>query len=322
VVIVVLIILIVLGIHSCQISARNSSLKDYNNSVASLIQQSDQTSKTLFAQLTGGAGASNAPGLQNQIDETRVNADSQLSRVRGLDVPDEMKPAQQNVVLSLQMRRDGIADIAAQIQRALGNQTSKDAIGSIAADMADFYASDVVYKRYAVPLIAGAFHAAGIGVGGADGQMIEGGQFLPSIAWLTPAYVASQLHVSLPHPSGKPAPGLHGHSLDSVNVGGTTLQTGSTNTLPASPPPTFTLNFTNGGQNVETNVVCKVTISGASVSGQAIVPQTTAGEHATCQVTLSSAPPAGTYTVTATVEPVPGEKNTSNNSLSFPVTFQ
>jgi hypothetical protein len=51
------------------------------------------------------------------------------------------------------------------------------------------------------------------------------------------------------------------------------------------------------------------------------VPQTTAGQHATCQVTLSKAPPAGTQTVQATISPVPGEKNTSNNSLSFPVTF-
>ena len=36
----------------------------------------------------------------------------------------------------------------------------------------------------------------------------------------------------------------------------------------------------------------------------------------------SSSPPAGSYTVTATVEPVPGEKNTANNTLTFPVTFQ
>ena len=122
---------------------------------------------------------------------------------------------------------------------------------------------------------------------------------------------------------GKPAPGLHGHSLDSVSVGGNTLQTGSTNTIAASPPPTFTFHFTNGGQNNETNVVLKVTISGSNVSGQTVVPQTTAGQSTTGQVTLSVLPRRpGSYTVTATVAPVPGEKNTANNTLTFPVTFQ
>jgi hypothetical protein len=180
----------------------------------------------------------------------------------------------------------------------------------------------VVYKDYATHQIIAALRSNGIGVGGSNGETIEQGQFLPDIQWLLPSFVASKLHVRLPTKNGKPAPGLHGHSLDSVSVGTTTLQTGSTNTLPASPAPTFTLHFTNGGQNTETNVVCKVSISASSISGQSIVPQTTPGESTTCQVQLSSAPSPGSYTVNATVEPVPGEKNTANNTLSFPVTFQ
>ncbi len=123
-------------------------------------------------------------------------------------------------------------------------------------------------------------------------------------------------------PTGKPAPGLHGHSLDSVSVGGTTLQTGSTNTIPANQAPTVTLNFTNGGTNNEKNVVCKVSLSGTSDSGQTTVPQTSAGQSSSCQVTLPSAPPAGNYTMTAQIAPVPGETNTANNTLTFPITVQ
>ena len=62
-----------------------------------------------------------------------------------------MKGAQQNVMLAFQMRRDGIEQIASNIQEALGTSTSRDAINSIAAQMARFYASDVVYKDYADP---------------------------------------------------------------------------------------------------------------------------------------------------------------------------
>jgi hypothetical protein len=39
-------------------------------------------------------------------------------------------------------------------------------------------------------------------------------------------------------------------------------------------------------------------------------------------VTLSSTPPKGSHTLSATIVPVPGEKNTANNTLTFPVTFQ
>ncbi len=319
----VVLILIVLGVHSCQISQRNSALKDYNNSVSSIMQQSVNTGKTLFGQLT--SGSSNATALQNQINEDRVQADAQLQKAQGLSAPDEMKAAQQDVVLSLQQRRDGIADTAKQIQPALGQSTRQDAINAIAVDMARFYSSDIVYKLYAAPLIAGAFNAAGIAVGGANGQVIYGGQFLPDVQWVLPSFIASQLHVSLPSSGsstgGKPAPGTHGHSLDSVSVGGNTLQA-SGNTLQSNPTPTFTLNFTNGGTNTEHNVLCKVSLSNTSVTGQTTVPQTTPGQSASCNVQLGSAPSPGSYTLTATIGTVPGEKNASNNTLSFPVTFQ
>jgi hypothetical protein len=320
-VLLVILILIVLGVHSCQISARNSSLKNYTNNVSSLIQQSNQLGTGFFSLLSRGAGG-NVSGLQNSIDEARVNAQTQLNRARSLSVPDEMKSAQTNFVLTLQMRRDAMANIATEIQPALGTSTSKDAITAIAGQMARFYASDVVYKDYTTPLIAGALHSAGIAVGGSSGETIASGQFLTDLGWLNPSFVATKLGARVPTPTGKPAPGLHGHSLDSVTVGSTTLQTGSTNTLPATPPATFTLHFTNSGQNNETNVVCKVAVRGTNVSGQTVVPQTTAGQSTTCQVTLSSAPSPGTYTVNATVEPVPGEKNSSNNTQSFPITFQ
>ena len=321
--VLVVLILIVLGVRSCQISARNSSLKDYANNVSSINQQSVQTGTQFFNQLSSGNKSGNGTALQNQLNETRLRADNELTKTRGLDTPDEMKAAQSNFVLSMQMRRDGIAGVASEIQQALGTTTSKDAVNAIAADMARFYASDVLYKDYTTSLISGALKGAGIAVGGDNGIAIDGHQFLPDIQWLTPTFVASKLGAQgTTTPTGKATPGLHGHSLDSVSVGGTTLQTGSTNTLPANQAPTVTLNLTNGGTNNEKNVVCKVSISGTSASGQTTVPQTSAGQSSSCQVTLSSAPPAGNYTLTAQVVPVLGETKTDNNTLTFPVTFQ
>ena len=321
----IVVVLLALGVKSCQDSARTSALKDYTNGVSSIIQQSGATGTSLFRILGSGASASSASSLQNQVNQDRADAIKELTSAQGLSVPDDARGAQQKVVTALKMRVDGLTTIASEIQPALGTSTSGDAVQAIAVAMARFYASDVLYKLYAAPAIAGALHNAGIAVGAPNGQAISGKQFLPDIQWLSPPFIAATLHVSLPGGGGHHkvvAPGLHGHTLNSVSVNGTTLQTGSTNTLPASPPPTFTLNFTNGGTNNETNVKCQVTVTGTSVSGTKVIPQTTAGQSGTCAVTLSSSPGAGTQTVVATIAKVPGEKNTANNSLSFPVTFQ
>jgi hypothetical protein len=319
---VVLIVLIAVLVNSCEVNARNSALEDYNNGVASLNAQSVNTGASFFNALSGPTGDPTA--LQHTLNTAANDAGTELSKAKAINTPDEVKGAQQDFVQALQMRADGIKNIANQIQPALQSQTAKDAVNTIAAEMARFYGSDVLYKNYSVPQIIGALRAAGITVGGLGGQQVNSSQFLTSIDWLDPTKVARQLHVSLPtSASSKPVtPGLHGHQLNSVSLGGTQLQTGSSNSIPASPAPTFTLNFANTGQNTETNVICKVTISGSKVSGQASVPQTTAGESTHCDVTLNGIPPKGSHQVTATIEPVPGEKTTSNNSLTFPVAFQ
>ena len=78
---------------------------------------------------------------------------------------------------------------------------------------------------------------------GSGGEPVDTRQFLPNIQWLLPSFVATQLRapVTPSSPSGRVSPGTHGSQLSSVSVGGTTLQTGSTNTIPAQPAPTFTL---------------------------------------------------------------------------------
>ncbi len=201
-VVVVAIILIAVLVNSCETNARNSALKDFNNSVASLNAQSVNTGKSFFGALSGGTG--DPTGLQNHINNDLADATSQLGKAKSIDVPDEVKSAHQNFVQALQMRADGIRTVAQQVQPALQTQTAQEAVNKIAADMARFYASDVMYVDYSVPEVIGALRAADISVGGLGGQQINSSQFLPSIDWLNPTTVASQLKVQLPTAQKKP----------------------------------------------------------------------------------------------------------------------
>ena len=321
VVIVIVIVLILIGVSSCQSGANKSSLESYTSNVNSLIKRSQTNSEQLFNQLGHGISSATATNVQNNINTIAQSASGVLSSARNQSVPSSAKAAQANLVQALQLRYDGINSIAREIQQTTGSAASPsaDAVSTIAGDMARFYASDVLYKLYAAPELASALHGAGVAVGGANGEQIEGAQFLPSLSWLTTDYISSTLGAgSGSGASSATGPGPHGSELNTVSFNGTNLQT-SGNTIAAKPPPSFTLNFTDSGASTERNVACDVTVG--AVSGRQVVSQVAAGQSTSCTVKLPSSPPAGTATLKATVEKVPGEKNLKNNTLSFPVTF-
>ena len=59
-------------------------------------------------------------------------------------------------------------------------------------------------------------------------------------------------------------PGLHGTNIDSVSYGDTTLQPGASNQLTYAADSTFSVKFTNGGENDEFDVKVTVKIEGGS----------------------------------------------------------
>ncbi len=320
VVLLIVVVLIALGVHSCQVSANESALKDYTNHVSSLITQSNATGRQLFGQLAPSGGQQNGPAIQTAINATLNQAQKELQAGRGYSAPDAVKTANQNFLLALKFRVDGIRNIASQIQPALGNQTSQTAVNSIASEMARFYASDVLYKDYTAPAIASALHAAGIAVG-ANGESIAGGQFVPSLQWLLPSYISGQLHVAT---SGGTGPASsHSHKLTQVAIGSNTMVPGVTNHTPATPPPVFTLTFTNAnGASAGSNVTCRVTVAGTGISSTATATTPSSGQTGTCQVTLTSSPPTGVHQVTAVVQSSASEGTNKTNSESFPLDFQ
>ena len=80
--ILIVLILIVVGVHSCQVSARNSSLKDYGDNVASLEQDSVSTGAQFFSQLSADERVRSAApaNLETQIDQTRSGPRTQLDQ--------------------------------------------------------------------------------------------------------------------------------------------------------------------------------------------------------------------------------------------------
>lgn len=328
------IVLLVVLVKGCVDNRREAALKDYNRSVRTLVEQSRNDVSKRFFDALSGAGSGEPTQVQETINQLRVVADEDLSQAQRLDPPDAMASAQTNLELVLSLRRDGVAKVADEIQTALGGTAGAGtAVDAIAGQMQAFNASDVLYSQRVAPLILKGLKDDGIAAsydGTAGEQVLPYADFLPAdggISWMSPDFVAGKLGAASSggRPTGTPAPGLHGHQLDSVSVNGVDLTTTGSNRIPASPPPTFVVNFTNGGENDETNVkvTVEVTGSGTPLKAQAIVPNTPAGGSATANVTLRRSPStSGPSTIRVTVEQVLGEETLDNNTASYTALFE
>ncbi len=321
---IILAILIVLGFKGCLDSRKDNALKDYNRNVTAVIDDSDNTvGKPFFARMS--AASRNSSELQVQVNQLRLAADDDVKRAKSFSVPGDMKAAQRNLELVLNLRAEGLGKIAEQIPSALGRgQTSETAIESIAAEMQAFLASDVVYQSRVTPLIKDALNKNDI-----TGQTIASSQFMRDISWLSPQKVASALGRSAAAgtsgTSGKPAPGLHGHSLDSTAVGTVTLQPeapGVTNRVSAGSNPTVTVKFTNGGVNDESNVKVSINLKGGgkNITQTKTIAQTKAGTTSTVNIPVGQTPPIGAVTtLTVSIAKVPGETKVDNNRSTYTI---
>jgi hypothetical protein len=322
--VLLVLVLLVIVVRGCQQSAKENALRDYNSDVGELVRASDQqVSAPLFELLRNPT-----PGddLSSQINGFRGIADTQYQQAKGISTPGEMTAAQRSLLITMEMRRDGLQSIADRVRTALSSdaEAADQAIEEIAGAMEMFLASDVVHRARVLPLIDNALQEADIGR-----QRLQDSQFLPGTQWLEPATVADALGQQLSSGGGggnggEPAPGLHGTQLDSVAVGDVTLDPAAANRLTYGPDTEFTVNFTNGGEHDEFDVQVVLKIEGGPepIQVRKSVPSVAAGAAATATLGLPSDPPFGTpVTISVQIRPVPGEEKKDNNSSEYDAFF-
>jgi hypothetical protein len=316
-----LIVLIVLGVRGCRANQLENARKDYNRDVTAVVTQSDKEVSAPYFELLSN-GAREGQDLQVQVNQLRQAADDGVEQAEGFDVPGDMAEAQDDLLLTLNLRAGAIRRVAEKIPAAQGRgQPAQQAVEQIAGQHQSFLASDVVYSQRVAPLIKEALDDAGIA-----GQTIATSRSLRDLAWLSPDVVAERLGSSGGSGSGRDsvAPGLHGHGLESVSVGETTLQPEGTNRIAVAGGVTFGVTVANQGDNNEKNVRVTVTVRGAGrpITVNRTVPSTEAKQSAEVSIPLGQTPPIGqAATVEVVVARVPGEEKTDNNRQRYTVLF-
>jgi hypothetical protein len=322
---VLVIVLIVVGIHGCLSARKKQAYRDYVRDVGALLQESDQESKELFDLLRNPSPNTPSPvDVTNNANGVRVQSEQLVDRAKGTSHPGGLNDAQRYLVETLEFRRDGIAAIATNLRTALGDQGRSQAILNIAAQMRNFDAADVIYSQRFVPELQDGLKKENL----LGDESIPKSQFLPDIDWLRPNVVADRIsRIRGGGAASQPAtPGLHGTALGTVTVkpGGQTLSTGQAVAIPAGANTSFDVQVSDQGNNDESNVTVKVTITGAGkpINVQQRLASISQGQTATVNVPLAQTPPTGKpVKITVQVLPVPGEKKTDNNKSTFPAIF-
>jgi hypothetical protein len=320
---IVVLILLIFVIKGCRDSAREQSFKDYLRNTGSLIDESNQDSRSLFGLLTR-PGTQSPVELGTNVNTYRNHAATLVDRAKGLDHPDELSNAQRYLVETLEFRRDGIAAVARELPTALGDTNQDAAAARMAAAMQVFLASDVVYNQRAVPSLRKPVEKEGL----TNQVTIPQSRFLLDLGWLSATTVADRVSRIRGGggTTGTITPGLHGTGLGTVTAqpGGQTLNAGGATELKTSANLTFDVEVMNQGENDEKNVRVRLSITGAGkpIVRTQTVPAIAAGETGTASIPLAQTPPTGRpVTIDIQILAVPGEKNTTNNKASFAAVF-
>jgi hypothetical protein len=315
-------ILLVLLVRSCFDARKESAIRDYADDSAELLSESQGEGRQLFELLQGEGGTDQATTIINTLNGYRAASSARVDRAEALDVPGDLSDAQDELLEVLQLRADGLARIADALRVALGDQDRREGTQEVARQMQVFLASDVVdtlrFRRELFDVL---------GDEGLSAPQLPRAGFVPDIEWLQPDFVADQvnaLRTGTGGPDGDAAPGLHGNGIAGVSLGGVALTPSVGASVQLSEDLAFEIQVQNQGENVENDVVVRVTVGdgGDADEREETIDTIAPGEIQTVTIPLDSQPATGqNVPITVEVEPVTGEQKTDNNTQESSVIF-
>lgn len=327
---IVMLILIVIAFRGCLNARSDRAFENYVSDLESIASESNALSTDFFGVLSGaGAEGSNEIGLTQTLDGDRGTSQGLLDRAAGLDAPDEVGAAQEQIVLAFELRRDAIAGIANQADQ-LSGPLQEDATAAIYTQMKVLSASDILFAR-ARDQIEQALTDQEVVV--AEG--VPESQFLPDPGKGVPDYLSPDVVESAftgaagsdtsANASDADCQGdgeTHGLGLvaSTLQPSGTALADGGAVTAPAG-DDAIEVQVQNQGTVDEAGIDVSID-SDAGISGTDTIDQIAAGATETATIRLQPVPGGGeSVTIDIDVASVGCEQVDTNNVASYPITF-
>jgi hypothetical protein len=313
------VIVLVFWVQSCRSDSRTSAYRDYMADMKTVGDASTAIGNDLNDQLlTPGVDQQDLikaiEGLAQRQRQVANNAD-------GIDPPGPLRGEHDAAIEALQFRFSGLNGLAAAFVELANTQDATRAGGVLAAQAERFVASDVIWDDlFAEP------SKAELETQGISGVAVPNSDFLitPDLS-STRSMTALWRRLQGASEGGTPS-GLHGTGIVSVTVlpANEQLSVSNETVVEATSDLAFRVAVLNSGDSQEVGIKITLTIqkSPEPITQTKTIQLINAGETKTVEFFDLGQPPFGPTTpVKVTVEPVPGESNTSNNSYQYPVVF-
>jgi len=324
---ILILILIVLAFRGCLDARKDRAFQNYVSDLSSITAETDQLSQGFFDRLNEKTAVDGVT-FQTEVDGDKGTAQGLLDRAGGLDAPDEVGAAQEQIELSYELRHDALEGIAAQVGAAQSKSSaSKDASQVIYTQMKVLSASDILFAR-AKDQIEQALEDEEVTVE----EGVPSSQFLPDEPdYLDPDIVDGAVAVIAGAggaSGGSACPGndpgdkeTHGLGITSASLlpSETALQDGTTVT--ASGDEEIQIDVQNQGTAPEGDITVEASIDGEAAGSQRI-SEIAPDETQSVSISLQPAPKAGsTVELDVDVATVCGEQVATNNKATYTITF-
>ena len=322
---ILIVVLLVFWISSCQGASKKSSYKHYYDKVGVVAKDSEQVGRELNDALT--TQGIKFTELQSKVNGLAQREQQNVAALRAISPPGPLRLQHQEALESLQFRVSGLRGLAdgfARASRTPKNVTT-NALKLLEPPAQRLVASDVVW--------ADLFQAPAQGNGGVlQREGITGVAVPGSIFVASPDYASSRYWEAILQrlqgaaTSGGTSGGLHGTGIVKTVAlpGNQELSQTTENTVTASTDLGFavTVEDTGDSQEVQIKVTLTIQQSPTPIVQTKTIDLINPGEQKTIVFrNLGQVQFATKTTVKVDVAPVPQEKNTSNNSAAYPVIF-
>lgn len=318
---ILIVVLLVFWVQSCQEDKKRDSYRSYLEDVSAVARDSERVGRELNDVLTTPAikPADLDKQLLGLVQQQRISAD----RADGLDPPGPLRPANANLAEALEFRVNGLEGLAAEFRNTRGSKDAAAAGALLAAQAQRLVASDVIWDDlFKTPAIAQLRQEDVSGIEVPDSNFVQ----TPDLASTRSMVPIWQRINGTPTTGGATGAGLHGTNIVSVKVlpGGQTLSESTENTIVASTDLAFAVAVLDSGDNQEVKIEVTLTIqqSPTPVTKKQTIDLINPDETKTVVFRDFPSIDFGELrTMRIDVDPVPGEKNTQNNSAEYKVIF-
>ena len=303
-------------IQSCASTSKHDSYANYMNDVGKIAHSSEANGAAVATALTSGSKASSvAASLRGIADQERQN----VAQAQKLDPPGPLRPENQHVIESLQLRVSGVDGLARTLEQLVPKKTTGEA--ALLTEQSDrLLASDVIWADlFQAPAAVEMAKQGVTGVAPPSSQFVQNRQLYSETSM---AYLLQRLRGAS---TGGKVTGRHGTGIVSTKVlpGGQELSTTTENTVTATTNLAFVVTIEDSGDAQEVNIKVTLTIQQSPAIVRTLkIPVINPGQQKSVTFKdLGQVKFAEKEHVLVDVAPVPGETFTENNKATYPVIF-